>query len=152
MDKLLTTREAAQYLGMSKAAFLERDRWMGDPKVPFVRIGSRAVRNRKVDLDDYVVSRLRMSYILQMSSAQHNANIRHSMETTKFANQTDQRVFTHFSNRLVKVSILLAICFSSFAVMGVALPNLICFGLLYRIRNHRPPSSPHSPCATSFRF
>ena len=29
MDKLLTTTEAARYLGESKA-FLERDRWTGD--------------------------------------------------------------------------------------------------------------------------
>lgn len=56
MDRLLNTREAAEYLGMSMA-FLERDRWTG-PKVPFVRVGSRAVRYRKTDLDCYIESRL----------------------------------------------------------------------------------------------
>jgi len=41
-DKLLTTKEAAPILGVSEA-FLERDRWAG-AQVPFIRIGSRAVR------------------------------------------------------------------------------------------------------------
>lgn len=51
-DKLLNTPEAARVLGVSKA-FLERDRWAG-PRIPFVRIGSRAVRYRLADLDAYV--------------------------------------------------------------------------------------------------
>ena len=51
-DKLLKTPEAAQVLGVSKA-FLERDRWAG-PRIPFVRVGSRAVRYRLADLDAYV--------------------------------------------------------------------------------------------------
>lgn len=41
---LLTTGEAARYLGVSKA-FLERDRWAG-ARILFVRIGARAVRYR----------------------------------------------------------------------------------------------------------
>lgn len=56
---LLTTREAARYLGLSKA-FLERDRWAG-AKVPFIKIGSRAVRYRTQDLDAYIQSRIRRS-------------------------------------------------------------------------------------------
>lgn len=51
-EKLLTTKEAARHLGVS-TAFLERDRWAG-ARIPFYRIGSRAVRYRKTDLDDYV--------------------------------------------------------------------------------------------------
>lgn len=53
--ELLTTAQAANYLGMS-TAFLERDRWAG-AKVPFVRVGSRAVRYLKSDLDEYIKSR-----------------------------------------------------------------------------------------------
>ena len=56
---LLNTRDAAKYLGMSEA-FLERDRWAG-AKIPFIRIGSRAVRYRLPDLDAFVESRIRKS-------------------------------------------------------------------------------------------
>lgn len=50
--ELLTTTQAAELLGVSKA-FLERDRWAG-AKVPFVRIGSRTVRYLKSDLEEYI--------------------------------------------------------------------------------------------------
>ena len=56
---LLNTREAARYLGLSKA-FLERDRWAG-AKVPFIKISTRAVRYRVEDLDQYIQSRVRKS-------------------------------------------------------------------------------------------
>lgn len=56
---LLNTREAAALLGVSKA-FLERDRWAG-ARIPFVRIGTRAVRYRREDLERYLDSRLRRS-------------------------------------------------------------------------------------------
>ena len=56
---LLNTLEAANYLGLSKA-FLERDRWAG-AKVPFIKIGDRAVRYRMKDLDNYIESRSRKS-------------------------------------------------------------------------------------------
>ena len=56
---LMNTGEAARYLGVSKA-FLERDRWAG-ARVPFVRIGSRAVRYRRADLDKYIDRRIRRS-------------------------------------------------------------------------------------------
>jgi len=56
---LLTTLQAANYLGLSKA-FLERDRWAG-AKVPFIKIGERAVRYRMQDLDSYIESRSRKS-------------------------------------------------------------------------------------------
>ena len=58
-NQLLTTNQAAIYLSLSKA-FLERDRWAG-AKVPFIKIGSRAVRYRLGDLEAYVQSRLRLS-------------------------------------------------------------------------------------------
>lgn len=58
-DKLLTTREAASYLRLSKA-FLERDRWAG-AKVPFIKISDRAVRYRIEDLERYIQSRVRRS-------------------------------------------------------------------------------------------
>ena len=53
-DLLLTTKQAAQILGVS-IAFLERDRWAG-ARVPFVKIGSRAVRYRHSDLHAYIES------------------------------------------------------------------------------------------------
>lgn len=56
---VLNTKEAAAYLGVSKA-FLERDRWYG-ARVPFIRVGSRAVRYRRADLDRYLDSRVRHS-------------------------------------------------------------------------------------------
>lgn len=54
-NRLLTTREAASYLCVSKA-FLERDRWEG-ASIPFVRIGSRSVRYKATDLEAYVQAR-----------------------------------------------------------------------------------------------
>lgn len=51
-EKLLNTRDAAQYLCVSPA-FLERDRWAG-ASVPFIRVGARAVRYRLSDLDAFV--------------------------------------------------------------------------------------------------
>jgi len=56
---LLTTAEAAIYISMSKA-FLERDRWAG-ARIPFIKMGSRAVRYRKSDLDEYIDSQVRKS-------------------------------------------------------------------------------------------
>ena len=49
---LLNTQQAANYLAVSKA-FLERDRWAG-ARIPFVRVGSRSVRYRLADLEQYV--------------------------------------------------------------------------------------------------
>ncbi|MCP1674096.1 excisionase family DNA binding protein [Natronocella acetinitrilica] len=57
--ELLNTRQAAAYLNMSKA-FLERDRWAG-ARIPFLRVGSRAVRYRRTDLDAYLEGRVRHS-------------------------------------------------------------------------------------------
>ena len=58
-NQLLTTKQAASYLCMS-AAFLERDRWAG-AKIPFLKVGSRAVRYRMEDLENFLNSRLRKS-------------------------------------------------------------------------------------------
>lgn len=57
--QLLKTKQAAEYLGLSKA-FLERDRWAG-AKVPFIKIGDRAVRYRLEDLNTYIEARTRKS-------------------------------------------------------------------------------------------
>lgn len=57
--QLLNTTQAASFLGLSKA-FLERDRWAG-AKVPFIKIGDRAVRYRIEDLTSYIESRIRLS-------------------------------------------------------------------------------------------
>jgi len=57
--QLLTTIQAAEILGVSKA-FLERDRWAG-ARIPFIRVGSRAVRYRLSDLETYLASRVRRS-------------------------------------------------------------------------------------------
>jgi excisionase family DNA binding protein len=58
-DQLLTTSQAAHYLGVSKA-FLERDRWAG-ARNPFIKVGNRAVRYRHEDLDAFIASRVRRS-------------------------------------------------------------------------------------------
>ena len=59
IKQLLTTAEAATYISMSKA-FLERDRWAG-ARIPFIKMGSRAVRYRKSDLDAYIDKQVRVS-------------------------------------------------------------------------------------------
>lgn len=56
---LLTTQEAADYLGVSKQ-FLERDRHVG-ARIPYIQVGARAVRYRIQDLEDYLESQLRTS-------------------------------------------------------------------------------------------
>jgi len=55
-SNLLTTAQAAVFLGVSKA-FLERDRWAG-AQIPYVKVGSRAVRYRLRDLEAYVSGQL----------------------------------------------------------------------------------------------
>lgn len=52
--QLLNTHQAAEFLGVS-VAFLERDRWAG-ARVPYIKVGSRAVRYRKADLEQYIES------------------------------------------------------------------------------------------------
>lgn len=56
---ILNTAQAATYIGMSKA-FLERDRWAG-ARIPFIKVGSRAVRYRKSDLDSFLDLQVRHS-------------------------------------------------------------------------------------------
>lgn len=63
---LLTTKEAARFLGVSKA-FLERDRWAG-ARIPFVRLGTRAVRYRPEDLDGYLSNQVRRSTVDRRTS------------------------------------------------------------------------------------
>ena len=46
--QLLDTKQAAAFIGMS-VAFLERDRWAG-ARIPFIKVGVRAVRYRLSDL------------------------------------------------------------------------------------------------------
>lgn len=57
--QLLNTQQAAAVLGVSKA-FLERDRWAG-ARIPFIRVGSRAVRYRMSDINAYIESNQRHS-------------------------------------------------------------------------------------------
>lgn len=57
--QLLNTKQAAQYLSVS-IAFLERDRWAG-ARIPFIKIGSRAVRYRQSDLDNHIQSNIKRS-------------------------------------------------------------------------------------------
>lgn len=54
-DALLTTMAAANLLAVSKA-FLERDRWSG-PTIPYIKVGSRAVRYRLSDLQAFITER-----------------------------------------------------------------------------------------------
>jgi predicted DNA-binding transcriptional regulator AlpA len=55
MNDLLKTKDAAKMLGVSHQ-FLERDRWLNpnNPRVPYVRVGSRSVRYSLHDLEEYV--------------------------------------------------------------------------------------------------
>ena len=64
-SKLLNTTDAARYLCVSKA-FLERDRWAG-AKIPFVRVGSRAVRYRFDDLDRFIAERRQEAAVLDVN-------------------------------------------------------------------------------------
>jgi excisionase family DNA binding protein len=57
--QLLTTKQAAALLSVS-IAFLERDRWAG-ARIPFIKIGSRAVRYRQADLEAYISNRVKHS-------------------------------------------------------------------------------------------
>ena len=59
MQTLLNTKQAATYLGVS-AAFLERDRWAG-ARIPFIRLGTRSIRYRLGDLDNFIQQQLRFS-------------------------------------------------------------------------------------------
>ena len=56
---LLDTAEAADYLRVSKA-FLDRDRWAG-ARIPFIKVGTRAVRYRLKELDEYIDSQVKFS-------------------------------------------------------------------------------------------
>ena len=56
---LLTTYEAAKYLSVSMA-FLERDR-CENKRIPFVRIGTRAVRYEQRVLEEYVQNQITAS-------------------------------------------------------------------------------------------
>jgi len=58
-NEILKTPEAAKVLGVSKA-FLERDRWAG-ARIPFIKVGKRAVRYRMSDLLSYLDSKTRVS-------------------------------------------------------------------------------------------
>lgn len=62
--QLLSTPQAAKFLNVS-IAFLERDRWAG-ARVPFVKIGSRAVCYRLADLEACVSSQRHQS-VLEMA-------------------------------------------------------------------------------------
>jgi predicted DNA-binding transcriptional regulator AlpA len=62
--QLLSTPQAAKFLNVS-IAFLERDRWAG-ARVPFIKVGSRAVRYRMEDLEAYINSQLHRS-VLEVS-------------------------------------------------------------------------------------
>ena len=56
---LFNTKQAAKYLCVSPA-FLERDRWAG-AQIPFIKVGSRAVRYRQSDLEEYIEQQVRHS-------------------------------------------------------------------------------------------
>ena len=58
-ERLLSTKEAARYLGVS-TSFLERDRWAG-ATIPFIKLGNRAVRYRIQDLEAFIISRRKVS-------------------------------------------------------------------------------------------
>lgn len=59
LQNLLDTKKAAELLGVS-TAFLERDRWAG-ARIPFVKVGRRAVRYKLEDLEQYIEKQTRIS-------------------------------------------------------------------------------------------
>lgn len=59
--QLLSTPQAAKFLNVS-IAFLERDRWAG-ARIPFVKVGSRAVRYRLDDLEAYIANHRQQSVL-----------------------------------------------------------------------------------------
>jgi len=58
-NKLLNTKQASEILGVSMA-FLERDRWAG-ARIPFIKLGTRAVRYRIEDINNFLDSKMRVS-------------------------------------------------------------------------------------------
>ena len=54
-DELITTKEAAEFLRVS-AAFLQRDR-TDETEIPYVKVGSRAIRYKLSDLHNYIDDR-----------------------------------------------------------------------------------------------
>lgn len=58
-NKLLNTKQASEILGVSMA-FLERDRWAG-ARIPFIKLGTRAVRYRVEDIEKYLDAQMRVS-------------------------------------------------------------------------------------------
>ena len=56
---LLNTKQAAEFLNVS-AAFLERDRWAG-ARIPYIKLGSRSVRYRQSDLEEFIELQVRHS-------------------------------------------------------------------------------------------
>jgi|TARA_R110001583_G_scaffold141323_1_gene293438 hypothetical protein len=57
--KLLNTKETADILSVSEA-FLERDRWAG-ARIPFIKVGARAIRYRMQDIEQYIEDNLSYS-------------------------------------------------------------------------------------------
>ena len=53
--QLVTTSQQAQMLGVSKA-FLERDRLDPCPRIPFVRVGKRAIRYDPIQVRETLAS------------------------------------------------------------------------------------------------
>ncbi|WP_417538687.1 helix-turn-helix transcriptional regulator [Marinobacter sp.] len=56
---LLNTKQAAEFLGVS-CAFLERDRCYTG-RIRFIKVGSRAVRYRPDDLNQFIENQIRTS-------------------------------------------------------------------------------------------
>lgn len=59
INKLLNTKETAEILNVSEA-FLERDRWAG-ARIPFIKVGARAIRYRLQDIEKYLEDNLSYS-------------------------------------------------------------------------------------------
>ncbi|MBA6224729.1 helix-turn-helix domain-containing protein [Colwellia sp. MB02u-18] len=59
LKKLLNTKETADILSVSEA-FLERDRWAG-ARIPFIKVGARAIRYRMQDIEQYIEDNLSYS-------------------------------------------------------------------------------------------
>ena len=76
MRRLITTTDAAKFLGVSKA-FLERDRWAG-ARIPFVRVGSRGIRYEVSALETYIQQRTELT-----------TNVKNSTPSVPLVSQSD---------------------------------------------------------------
>ncbi len=56
-SKLLTTRQAAEILGIHAHTLTKARCYSVEPKIPFVRVGAAGIRYRPEDVQEYIETR-----------------------------------------------------------------------------------------------